>query len=213
MKNHRLNTLAKKFNVELTQHHRAIYDAEATGYLLLIMLKEALEKGITYHDQLNDNMGKGNAYQRARPFHCTLLAQNDVGLKNLFKLISIAHIEYFYRVPRIPRSVLQKYREGILVGSGCDKGEVFEGMMQKAAEEVEETARFYDYIEVHPKEVYAHLLELELVQDENKLEDIIKKLVMLGEKLEIPVVATGNVHYLNPNDKIYRKILVNSQGS
>ncbi len=212
MKNHRLNTLAKKFNVELTQHHRAIYDAEATGYLLLIMLKEALEKGITYHDQLNDNMGKGNAYQRARPFHCTLLAQNDVGLKNLFKLISIAHIEYFYRVPRIPRSVLQKYREGILVGSGCDKGEVFEGMMQKAAEEVEETARFYDYIEVHPKEVYAHLLELELVQDENKLEDIIKKLVMLGEKLEIPVVATGNVHYLNPNDKIYRKILVNSQG-
>lgn len=212
MKNHRLNTLAKKFNVELTQHHRAIYDAEATGYLLLIMLKEALEKGINYHDELNHNMGKGNAYQRARPSHCTLLAQNDVGLKNLFKIISIAHIEYFYRVPRIPRSVLQKYREGIIVGSGCDKGEVFEGMMQKGAEEVEEIARFYDYIEVQPKEVYAHLIELELVQNESKLEDIIKKLVMLGEKLDIPVVATGNVHYLNPNDKIYRKILVNSQG-
>lgn len=212
MKNHRLNTLAKKFNIELTQHHRAIYDTEATGYLLLTMLKDVMEKGIQYHNQLNDNMGQGNAYQRARPYHCTLLAQNDVGLKNLFKLISISHLNYFYRVPRIPRSVLQKHREGILIGSGCDKGEVFEGMMQKAPEEVEEPARFYDYIEVHPKAVYAHLLELELVNDEKSLEDIIANIVKLGEKLEIPVVATGNVHYLNPNDKIYRKILVNSQG-
>ncbi|MDZ5473442.1 PolC-type DNA polymerase III [Bacillus sp. 31A1R] len=212
MKNHRLNTLAKRFKVELTQHHRAIYDAEATGYLLMIMLKDVIEKGVEYHNQLNDNMGQGNAYQRARPYHCTLLAQNEVGLKNLFKLISISHMNYFYRVPRIPRSVLVKHREGILIGSGCDKGEVFEGMMQKSPDEVEETAKFYDYIEVHPKEVYSHLIELELVRDEASLEDIIKNVVNLGDKLEIPVVATGNVHYLNPNDKIYRKILVSSQG-
>ncbi|MFE8695146.1 PolC-type DNA polymerase III [Cytobacillus sp. FJAT-53684] len=212
MKNHRLNTLAKKFDIELTQHHRAIYDAEATGYLLLKMLKDATEKGIEYHDQFNDNMGQGNAYQRARPYHCTLLAQTEAGLKNLFKLVSISHLNYFYRVPRIPRSQLEKYREGLLVGSGCAKGEVFEGMMQKSPEEVEETAQFYDYIEVQPKEVNAHLLELELVRDEKALEDIIGKVVQLGEKLGLPVVATGNVHYLNPNDKIYRKILVNSQG-
>ncbi|MFB6466677.1 PolC-type DNA polymerase III [Cytobacillus sp. Hz8] len=212
MKNHRLNTLAKKFDVDLTQHHRAIYDAEATGYLLLKMLKDSEEKGIEYHDQFNDNMGKGKAYQRSRPYHCTLLVQNDVGLKNLFKLVSLAHINYFYRVPRIPRSQLQKYREGIIVGSGCDKGEIFEGMMQKAPEEVEEAANFYDYIEVHPKEIYAHLIELELIRDEKELEDIIGNLVKLGEKLSIPVVATGNVHYLNENDKIYRKILINSQG-
>lgn len=212
MKNHRLNTLAKKFDIELTQHHRAIYDAEATGYLLLKMLKDAAEKGIEYHDQFNDNMGQGNAYQRARPYHCTLLAQTEAGLKNLFKLVSISHLNYFYRVPRIPRSQLEKYREGLLVGSGCDKGEVFEGMMQKSPEEVEETAQFYDYIEVHPKEVYAHLLELELVRNEKALEDIIGKVVQLGDKLGLPVVATGNVHYLNPNDKIYRKILINSQG-
>jgi DNA polymerase-3 subunit alpha (Gram-positive type) len=212
MKNHRLNTLAKKFDVELTQHHRAIYDAEATGYLLLKMLKGAEEKGIEYHDQFNDNMGQGNAYQRARPAHCTLLAQTETGLKNIFKLVSISHMEYFYRVPRIPRSVLQKHREGILVGSGCDKGEVFEGMMQKSPDEVEDTAQFYDYLEVHPKAVYAHLLELELVRDEKALEEIITNIVKLGDKLGLPVVATGNVHYLNPNDKIYRKILVNSQG-
>ncbi|RBP95284.1 DNA polymerase-3 subunit alpha (Gram-positive type) [Cytobacillus firmus] len=212
MKNHRLNTLAKKFDVELTQHHRAIYDAEATGYLLLKMLKHADGKGIEYHDQFNDNMGQGNAYQRARPAHCTLLAQTEEGLKNIFKLVSISHLEYFYRVPRIPRSVLQKHRAGILVGSGCDKGEVFEGMMQKSPDEVEDTAQFYDYLEVHPKAVYAHLLELELVRDEKALEEIIGNIVKLGDKLDLPVVATGNVHYLNPNDKIYRKILVNSQG-
>ncbi len=212
LKNHRLNTLAKKFNVELTQHHRAIYDAEATGYLFLIMLKDAFKKGIVYHDQLNEHSGKGNAYQRARPFHCTLIAQTQTGLKNLFKLVSLAHIEYFYRVPRIPRSVLQKHRDGIIVGSGCDKGEVFEGMMQKSFEEVEEIAKFYDFIEVHPKEVYAPLIEQELVRDEENLEDIIKNLVKLGDKLGIPVVATGNVHYLDPKDKIYRKILISSQG-
>ncbi|GKU82507.1 hypothetical protein NCCP28_19030 [Niallia sp. NCCP-28] len=212
LKNHRLNTLAKKFDIELTQHHRAIYDAEATGYLVLKMLKDAAEKGITNHNQLNDNMGQGNAYQRARPYHCTVLAQTEIGLKNLFKLVSIAHINYFYRVPRIPRSVLQKYREGLLIGSACDKGEVFEAMMQKAPEEVEEIAPFYDYIEVMPKEVYAHLIEMELVNDEKALEEIITNIVHLGDKLEIPVAATGNVHYVNPNDKIYREILVGSQG-
>ncbi|MGM0827216.1 MAG: PolC-type DNA polymerase III [Bacillota bacterium] len=211
-KNHRLNTLAKKFDIELTQHHRAIYDAETTGYLLLKMLKDAVEKGITNHNQFNDYMGKGDAYKRSRPYHCTLIAQTEEGLKNLYKLVSISHMNYFYRVPRIPRSQLQKYRTGILVGSGCDKGEVFEGMMQKGKEEVEETAQFYDYLEVHPKEVYQHLIELDLVQSQKNLEDIIKNIVDLGKKLVKPVVATGNVHYLNENDKIYRKILVGSQG-
>lgn len=212
MKNHRLNNLAKKFDVELVQHHRAIYDAETTGHLLMKMLKDANEKGITNHNQLNDNMGKGKAFQRARPYHCTLLAQTQEGLKNLFKLVSIAHIDYFYRVPRIPRSVLMQYREGILVGSGCDRGEVFENMMQKSFEEAEDVAEFYDYLEVHPKEVYAPLIEMELVQSDKALESIISNIVKLGEKLNKPVVATGNVHYLNPNDKIYRKILINSQG-
>ena len=212
LKNHRLNTLAKKLDVELTQHHRAIYDAEATGYIFLKMLRDAAEKEIEYHDQLNDHMGQGNAYQRSRPYHCTLLAQTDVGLKNLFKLISLAHLQYFYRVPRIPRSQIEKYREGILIGSACDKGEIFEGMMQKGPEEVEKNAEFYDYLEVQPKEVYQHLMELELIKDEKSLEEIIENIVKLGDKLNIPVVATGNVHYLNPNDKVYREILVRSQG-
>ncbi|MBD8068264.1 PolC-type DNA polymerase III [Bacillus sp. PS06] len=211
-KNHRLNTLCKKFDINLTQHHRAIYDAEATGYLLAKLLKDALEQNIEYHDQLNDNMGAGNAYQRSRPSHVTLLAKNDIGLKNLFKLVSISHMNYFYRVPRIPRSVLQKHREGILVGSACDKGEVFEGMMQKSPEEVEDIARFYDYLEVQPPENYQHLIELELVRNQSDLREIIGNIISLGEKLELPVVATGNVHYLDPNDYMFRKILIGSQG-
>ncbi|MFE0340398.1 PolC-type DNA polymerase III [Priestia megaterium] len=212
MKNHRLNTLAKKFDIELVQHHRAIYDAETTGYLLNKMLKDAFEREITMHDRLNDYMGEGNAYQRARPYHATLLAQNDVGLKNLFKLVSISHLNYFYRVPRIPRSQLDKYREGILIGTACDRGEVFEGMMQKGIDEVEGAAEFYDYIEVQPPDNYKHLIELDLVRDEKALKDIISNIVKLGEKIGKPVVATGNVHYLNPEDKIYRKILIGSQG-
>ncbi|HZG61055.1 MAG TPA: PolC-type DNA polymerase III [Anoxybacillus sp.] len=211
LKNHRLNTLCKKFDIELTQHHRAIYDAEATGYLLIRMLKDAHEKGIFYHDELNKATSEATAFQRSRPFHVTLLAQNEVGLKNLFKLVSLSHIQYFYRVPRIPRSVLQQHREGILVGSGCDKGEVFDNMIQKAPEEVEEIAQFYDFLEVHPPEVYKPLIEMDYVKDEQMLKEIIHNIVKLGEKLNIPVVATGNVHYLNPEDKIYRKILISSQ--
>ncbi|MCA1030109.1 PolC-type DNA polymerase III [Bacillus timonensis] len=211
LKNHRLNTLCKKFDIELTQHHRAIYDAEATGYLLLKMLKDSLEKGIEYHDQLNDNMGQGKAYQRSRPYHITLLATNEVGLKNLFKLVSISHLNYFYRVPRIPRSILQKHREGIIVGSACDKGEIFERMMQKGIEEVEEIVNFYDYLEVQPPANYNHLIELELVRNQVDLKEILTKIVNVGEKHNIPVVATGNVHYLNPEDHIYRKILIRSQ--
>ena len=210
--NHRLNTLAKRFDIELVDHHRAIYDAEATGYLMLKLLRDAKEKGIEYHDQLNDNMGKGDAYKRARPNHCTLLVQNEVGLKNLFKLVSISHMNYFYRTPRIPRTLLEKYREGILIGSGCDKGEVFEAMMQKGQAEAEKVASFYDYLEIHPKSTYAPLIEMGIIRDEKDLEDIITNIVNMGETLEIPVVATGNVHYLNEVDKIYRKIMVNSQG-
>lgn len=209
--NHRLNTLCKHLDIELTQHHRAIYDAEATGYLFWKMLQNLLEKEIINHNQLNDYMGEGNAYQRSRPHHCILLAQNEKGLKNLYKLVSYAHVNYFYREPRIPRSLLQKHRDGILVGSACDKGEVFETMMQKSVEEAENVAEFYDYIEIQPPANYTHLVERELVQNEAQLLDIISKLVALGKKLNKRVVATGNSHYIDNHEKLYRQILIASQ--
>ncbi|WP_100404451.1 PolC-type DNA polymerase III [Bacillus solitudinis] len=211
LKNHRLNTLCKKFDIELVSHHRAIYDAEATGYLLWKMVKDVDERDIHYHDELNNHMGEGN-FTRQRPSHCTVLAQTQAGLKNLYKLVTLSHVEHFFRTPRIPRSQLQKYREGLLIGSACDKGEVFEGMMQKSPEEVEAIAKFYDYLEVQPLSNYQHLIERELVKDDESLKEIITNIVSLGEKLEKPVVATGNVHYLQEEDYIYRKILIASQG-
>lgn len=212
LRNHRLNTLAKKFDIELTQHHRAIYDTEATAHLFVRLLRDAQEKGIVWLDDLNKNIGEGDAYKRSRPSHCTLLATDNEGLKNLFKLVSISHMDFFYRVPRIPRSLLVKHRKGLLVGSGCDKGEVFEGLMQKPMEEVEEIAAFYDYLEIHPKPVYSHLIELDLIRDEWNLEDIMRKMLKLGKKTGLPVCATGNVHYLDETDAMYRQVLVRSQG-
>ena len=211
LKNHRLNTLCKKFDIELTQHHRAIYDAEATGYLLWKLLKKAIEREITNHKNLNDYMGEGKAYQRSRPSHCILLATNSTGLKNMYQLVSESHINYFYRVPRIPRSRLSKLREGILIGSGCDKGEVFETMMQKSEEEAEKVADFYDYIEIQPPGNYYHLMERDLVQNESQIYDILKRIVAMAERLGKTVVATGNTHYIEPHEGQYRQILIKSQ--
>ncbi|WP_208559669.1 PolC-type DNA polymerase III [Marinilactibacillus kalidii] len=208
-KTHRLNTLAKRYGVALEQHHRAIYDSETTGHLLWAFLKEAAEEySIEYHNQLNDYMGQGDAYKRTRPSHVTILAESQDSLKNLFKLISSSLTEYFYRVPRVPRSLLEKYREGLIVGSGCAQGEVFEAMMQKGYDEAKKLARHYDYLEIMSKGAYAHLLDREMVNNEKDLEDILSNIIQIGKELDIPVVATGNVHYLNPEDSIYRDILL-----
>lgn len=123
----------------------------------------------------------------------------------------MAHIDYFFRVPRIPRSKLQQLRTGILVGSACDQGEIFETMMQKSKEQAEKKAKFYDYIEVQPPSNFVHLFDRELVQNEAQLIDIIRNIVQLADDLEKPCVATGNVHHLEENDQLYRQILIASQ--
>ncbi|SOB93235.1 DNA polymerase III catalytic subunit PolC type [Ureibacillus xyleni] len=212
LKSHRLNTLCKRYGIELTQHHRAIYDTEATGELMLHLLKEANDHGIKYHDEFNKQINKNESYKQSRPYHCTILATNNDGLKNLFKLISIAHTQTYHRVPRIRRSDLINLRNGLIVGSGCNNGELFETMMNKSPEEAEKVAKFYDYIEVQPKPVYSQLIEGGVIHDEWNLEDIIRKLVKLGKKMGKPVVATGNVHYLHETDAVFRQILVGSQG-
>ena len=211
-KAHNLKALTKKYNIELSQHHRAIYDTEATGELLLHLLKQAYDLGIAYHDEFNTHVGGADGYKQSRPSHCTILAVDNDGLKNLFKLVSIAHTQTFYRVPRIRRSDLQKLRQGLIVGSGCSNGELFEVMMNKTPEEAEKVARFYDYIEVHPKPVYSPLIAGGVVHDEWNLEDILRRLVKLGKKLNIPVCATGNVHYLDETDYKFRQILIGSMG-
>ncbi len=211
LKSHRLNTLAKRYNVSLEQHHRAVYDSETTGHLCHIFLKEAeTEYQLLYHDELNKNIHPEEVYKNGRPFHATIFAKNQDGLKELFKVVSASNLQYFYRVPRILRSMLSSRRDYFLIGSGCAEGEVFEAMMQKGYDEAKEKAKYYDYIEIMPKAIYQPLIGKELIRNEHHLEEILKNLVRLGEELNIPVVATGNVHYLNPEDKIYREILLTS---
>lgn len=210
MSKHGLNFLAKKYGVELTQHHRAIYDAETTAHIFVKMLKQMETLGVTNHKEIDLKLSNKDAYKRARPMHVTLIVQNQRGLKNLFKIVSDSMVKYFYRTPRIPRSLLNKYREGILVGSACDNGEVFTAVMQKDQEEVEKIARYYDYLEVQPKALYQHLLDKDLIRDNETMEEIYQRILDVGEKLDIPVLATGNVHYLNEHDKIAREILIAS---
>lgn len=206
---HRLNTLAKRYDVTLEQHHRAIYDAETTGHLLYIFLKEAAEEHqMANLNQMNDYVGQGDGYKQTRPVHATLLVKTQAGLKNLFKLVSFSHVDYFYRVPRIPKSVLQEYREGIIVGSSCSEGEVFTAIAQKGTDEARSVASLYDYFEIMPKSAYRHLLANGTIGSQKDLEDIIKKVIQLGEELDKPVVATGNVHYLDEHDAIYREIIL-----
>src|SRR5699024_517068 len=142
--------------------------------------------------------------------HCILLAKNQEGLKNIYKLVSYSHIDYFYRVPRIPRSLLEKLRDGILVGSGCDKGEVFETMMQKSADEAEKAAAFYDYIEVHPPANYAHVLQGDLLAAEAEILDIITRLVEMPTRMQTTGRAPGNTHCIDEPEKLCRAILIAS---
>ncbi|HLR63865.1 MAG TPA: PolC-type DNA polymerase III [Pseudogracilibacillus sp.] len=211
MGNHRLNTLCKHLNVELVQHHRAVYDAEATSYMFWKLIELLEEDEITCLSKLNDHMYEGDTHKFSHPFHATILVQNEIGLKNLYKLVSLSHIKYFYRTPRIPRSVLSKYREGLLIGSACEDGEVFDALLQKSVDEVIDIANFYDFLEVQPPENYHHLIQFENVQNEAQIIDTLKNIVELGEKTNIPVLATGNVHHLHERDKIYREILIASQ--
>ncbi len=212
-KNHKLDTLTKAYKISLENHHRANADSEATGYLLYALEKEAAKNfEITTLDQLNSRVGLGDAWQQSRPSHAVILAKTQAGLKNLFKLVSMSNVETYYRMPRVPRSRLQKMREGLLVGSACSSGEVFTAMMQKGYAEAEEKAKFYDYLEVQPLANYLPLKEAELVKGDAHLKDIIQNIIKIGQEQDKPVVATGDAHYLDANDAIYRKILIHSQG-
>ncbi|RAV03547.1 PolC-type DNA polymerase III [Paenibacillus sp. YN15] len=206
LKNHRLNTLSDRFKVSLENHHRAVDDAEALGYVLFHLIKEAENRRITGLAELNDYVGKDLSNQR--PFHCCIYAKTQAGKKNLYKLVSLSHTKYYNRVPCIPKSVLTEYREGLLVISGCEKGEFFETVLNKSVEEAENVAMFYDVLEIQPPEVNMHLVEKGLVGSREDLESAVRRIVEIGRKLGKPVIATGNVHYLHPRDKICRDITI-----
>ncbi|WP_028610998.1 PolC-type DNA polymerase III [Paenibacillus harenae] len=206
LKNHRLNTLADKYKISLENHHRAVDDSLALGGILYGLIADAAERNITNLHQLNDYVGID--LSNTRPFHCNIYALNAVGKKNLFKLISLSHTEYFKRVATIPKSKLTELREGLLVISGCEKSEFFETVLNKSQEEAVEVARFYDVLEIQPIDFYMHLVEKGLVGSRAEIEQALRRVCQIGDELGKPVIATGNVHYLNPRDKMYRDITI-----
>ena len=212
-KRHGLGPLTKRFGVALEHHHMANYDAEATGRLLFIFIKEVAEKhGVTDLERLNLDLISPDSYKKARVKHATIYVKNQVGLKNIFKLVSLSNTQYFEGVPRIPRTVLDAHREGLILGSACTEGEVFDAVVSQGVDAAVEVAKYYDFIEVMPPAIYAPLIAKEQVKDMEELHTIIKSLIEVADRLGKPALATGNVHYLEPEDEIYREIIVRSLG-
>jgi DNA polymerase-3 subunit alpha (Gram-positive type) len=207
-KNYRLGTLAKKFDVDLVNAHRALDDTMALAKIYQYMLKEMAEKGYKTLSQLNANDGEVD-YSRQRPFHATILVKNKTGLKNLYKLVSEAHTKYYHRVPRVPRSLIVKYREGLILGTACMQGELFDGILRgKTKDELSEIAEFYDYLEIQPPLHYKPLLRNESISTLESVQQYHRTIIEIGKSLDKPVVATGDVHFLNPEDEIYRQVFL-----
>ena len=211
-----LDRLCKQFNVSLENHHRACDDAAATAEIFVKMVRMIKEKEITTIKELNA-MGAASAdsIKKAKTYHGIILVKNEVGRVNLYRLISESHINYFNRRPRIPKSLINKYREGLIIGSACEAGELYKAMLYNESEdEITRLANFYDYYEIQPTGNNMFMLKddkipVETVED---LEEINRRIVELGKQFNKPVVATCDVHFLDPEDEIYRKIIMAGKG-
>lgn len=210
LKSHRLSAVCRHLGVSLKGAHRAVNDAAATAQCLARMMDEARKKGAVTLDDLNH---VSKEYTLGSAWHVVLLAQDQEGMTNLNHIISDAHLKYFRRRPHIPRAVLQKYRKGLLVGSACAAGELYSALVDGATEEkLSRIARFYDYLEIQPIGNNDFLLREGRVADEEALRENNRRILRLGEKLGIPVCATGDVHFLDPEDKVFRAIIQAGQG-
>ncbi|SHK33020.1 PolC-type DNA polymerase III [Alicyclobacillus tolerans] len=211
-KNYRLKTLTQKLQIELVNHHRALADSEATARLFAHMQKALRTNGITNLVELNDLSSTADM-SKVRPFHATVLVKNRQGLRNLYELVSLAHTKYLYRTPRIPKSELARLRDGLLIGTACQQGELIESFIRgKSIEEIEEICSFYDYLEIQPLSHYDNLIR-EGIWQTNSLKKVHQQIVELGQRLGKPVVATGDVHYLYPQDGIFREVFLQSQNN
>ena len=210
---HSLSALVKRYDVPFdeTAHHRADYDAKGTAYVLDKMLRKVDKQNIHNINELNSLVSQEDIYKFGRCYHINLLVKNKTGLKNLFKIISLANTKYLYKTPRIPRSELKDKREGLLIGSGCYNCEVFDAARTKSEEELINVINFYDYVEVQPLEVYDHLLQTKDFANKYELSNHIKKIVETTNMAGKLIVATGDVHHILRSDKIYREIIINQK--
>ena len=213
---YKLDTLCKHLAVSLENHHRAVDDAQATAYIYLKMVKMLEERDIFDLDKLNE-AGKldDEAIKKLHQYHCIILASSEQGRINLYRLISASHLQYFSRFPKIPKSLVNKYREGLIIGSACEAGELFRAMVNGRSEaEIARIVSFYDYLEVQPIGNNRFMIEKDdyYVKNEEDLRDLNRRIIALGEKFSKPVVATCDVHFLNPEDEIYRRIIMAGKG-
>jgi len=210
---HGLSALVKRYNVpwEEDAHHRADYDAEGTAQVFHKMMQKLVMQNFNKISDLEKLVPKDEIYKFGRTYHFNAIAMNKTGLKNLFKIISLANTTYLYKSPRILRSKLNELREGLLIGSGCYESEVFIEARSKEGEELTNIINFYDYVEVQPPEVYGHLLQTSDFKSDDELKTHIKKIVDATRDAGKIMVATGDVHHFKREDKIYREIIVNQK--
>ena len=210
---HNLSALVKRYSVEWDEdsHHRADYDAEGTAQVFNKMLNKMYNQNIENINDFDKLISKDEIHKFGRSFHINVLAKNKIGLKNLFKLISLCNTKYLYKTPRILRSEIEKHREGLLIGSGCYEGEVFIEAKSKSEEELSNVIQFYDYVEVQPLEVYSHLIQTSDFVNNLELENHLKKIIDTTKNSGKLIVASGDVHHYLREDKIYREIIVDQR--
>ena len=211
-KKYKLGKIADNLGIKVEVAHRALDDVDTTVKVFKVMIDMLKEKGVKKLSDIDilakDAEAKKEEYKKLKTYHAIILAKNYVGLRNLYKLVSLSHLHYFYRKPRILKSLYQKYSEGLILGSACEAGELYQAIeLGKTDEEIEEIANSYDYLEIQPTGNNEFLIRKEIMRDEEELRDINRKIVAIGEKLNKPVVATCDVHFMDPQDEIYRRIL------
>ena len=218
LKNYKLDTVAERLGITLEHHHRAVDDAGCTAEIYIKLCELATEKyGNELLSNFNTNEGfDSDTIKKMGTDHIIILAKNDIGRINLYKLVSMSHLKYFQRRPRIPKSLLMANREGLIIGSACEAGELYQAILRRHGEdEIEALAKFYDYFEIQPLANNNFMIESDKISDvtsEEDLKKINRKIVELGEKFNKPVVTTCDAHFLNPEDEIYRKYLLWSKG-
>ena len=210
-KKHSLDAVCDRLNVSLENHHRAVDDATATAEIFLKLMEIHSKSSPEYKER---NIDSNPDMIRSLPrYHIILLAKNYVGLKNLYQLISYSNLKYFYKKPLLPKSVIEKHRDGIIIGSACEAGELYRSIIgKKSKEELKKIASFYDYLEIQPICNNSFMLRNGTVASEEELIDINKQIVALGDSLNIPTVATCDVHFMDKSDAIYRQVLLGAQG-
>lgn len=210
---HSLSALVKRYKVPFDEdaHHRADYDAEGTALVFSKMLNKLDAQNFEKISDLDRLVSKDEIYKFGRTYHFNAIAKTKKGLKNLFKIISLANTTYLYKTPRILRSKLNELREGLLIGSGCYESEVFQLAKSKDDEELTNIINFYDYVEVQPKDVYNHMIQTGDFKNEEELENHIRKVINATKSAGKIIVATGDVHHFKKEDKIYREIIVNQK--